>query len=107
LAAGDKDLANRLGQRFLVNARKSYGDMVAKGREGDLTALGNLGHRLKSSSAQVGAKEMSELCAALETLGHQVTERGSATDEEHTTAASLLERIGPLLTALEAHFASP
>lgn len=107
LAGGDMEIANRLAQRFLVNARKAYGEMVSKGHEGDLRALGRLGHRLKSSCAQVGATEIAELCAALEDVGRKAAAPGRATAEATAEAASLLERIGPLLTALEAHFAPP
>jgi PAS domain S-box-containing protein len=51
---------------------------------GDLTLLGKLGHRAKTSSATVGAGEFTELCAALERLP-----RGGTLHQAQTIVAQM------------------
>jgi HPt (histidine-containing phosphotransfer) domain-containing protein len=107
LAGGDEYTAQRLARRYVHTAQKAYTDMKAAGVIGDLVALGRIGHRLKSASAQVGAAELAETCIALEQLGQKAGAMGHATVIEHAQAAGLVERLGPLIARLESEFGDP
>jgi HPt (histidine-containing phosphotransfer) domain-containing protein len=58
-------------------------------REGDHTALARTAHSLKSASANLGAKELAQVCAELEMHARQVELVGS---DEFADADSLMER---------------
>ncbi len=104
LAGGDEDTAQRLARRYFHTAQKAYTEMQAAGVSGDLEALGRIGHRLKSASAQVGATELAEICIAIEKLGQKAGAMGHATVIERAQAAGLIDRLGPLIARLESEF---
>jgi HPt (histidine-containing phosphotransfer) domain-containing protein len=104
LAGGDEDTAQRLARRYFHTAQKAYTDMQAAGVSGDLVALGRIGHRLKSASAQVGATELAATCIAIEQLGQRAGAMGHATVIEQAQAAGLVDRLGPLIARLESEF---
>lgn len=58
-------------------------------REGDHTALARTAHSLKSASANLGAKELAQVCAELEMHARQVELVGS---DEFADADALMER---------------
>ena len=104
LAGGDEYTAQHLARRYLQTARRAHGEMATAGLQGDLAALGRIGHRLKSASAQVGAKQITEACIALEQLAQKAGEMGHASVIEHAQAAGLVDSLAPLIARLESEF---
>ena len=65
---GDIDLVRRYGCLFVDGVRESIVELDAALEKGDVSALADLGHRMKSSARMVGALGLSSLCASLEAL---------------------------------------
>jgi CheY-like chemotaxis protein len=101
LAGGDEVIAQNLAKRFLHTARKAHIEMQAAGTTGDLVAVGRIGHRLKSASAQVGATALASASIALERLGAKAGLAGHADVTHHAEAAELIQQIGTLVDRLE------
>jgi two-component system sensor histidine kinase/response regulator len=106
LAGGDEVIATNLAKRYLHTARKAHAEMQAAGTAGDLVAVGRIGHRLKSASAQVGATALASASIALERLGARAGIAGNAAVSHHAEAAALIDQIGGLVDRLEGEIGS-
>jgi CheY-like chemotaxis protein len=78
--------------KFLQNTQDGLNQMEAALRRGDLGALRDLGHKLKSPARTVGALGMGELLLKLE----QLPADGSDADNQQQ-AQALLQKLWPLL----------
>ncbi|MYN29930.1 PAS domain S-box protein [Duganella levis] len=78
--------------KFLQNTQDGLNQMEAALRRGDLTALRDLGHKLKSPARTVGALGMGELLLELEQLP---ADGSDADNQQH--AQALLQKLWPLL----------
>ncbi|MEZ4395189.1 MAG: ATP-binding protein [Polyangiales bacterium] len=61
----------RFALRYLHTLRAATEELTGSAERGDLTALAAVAHRLKSSSAMVGATQLSALCRALESAAQR------------------------------------
>jgi len=68
---GDPARIRKIAALFIKDARETLREMEVARQERDLTALGQLGHRLKSSSLMTGASGLGHLCGELEIAGRQ------------------------------------
>lgn len=68
---GKPDLLERIVELFKTETPKAIVSMQAGLDGNDLTAVRNAAHTLKSSSAYVGAKALSERCRDLETAARE------------------------------------
>ena len=73
-------------------------DLRRELREGDHTALAHTAHSLKGASANLGAKDLAQVCAELEMHGRQVELVGS---DEFADAAALMERFEAEFTRVQ------
>jgi PAS domain S-box-containing protein len=78
--------------KFLQNAQDGLNQMEAALRRGDLAALRELGHRLKSPARTVGALGMGELLLQVEQLPATASDADNA-----MRAQAVLEKLWPLL----------
>jgi len=62
--------------QYLATAEEGVTQLRESLRKGDATTLQTAAHRLKSSSAQLGASTMAALCQELESLGRAQTMEG-------------------------------
>ena len=88
LGGGHDDLLIELIDLFLVDVEQRSSAMLAASDAGDLPALAEAAHALKSGSANLGALALSAECARLE---------ASARGGDAETSATLLVRIGGML----------
>jgi CheY-like chemotaxis protein/HPt (histidine-containing phosphotransfer) domain-containing protein len=75
---GDRDILEELGGLFISRAPariKAMGDAVARG---DANTLRKEAHNLKSSSANIGALKLSEICRDLELLAQSENLKGAS-----------------------------
>jgi len=56
---------------FLQSGGKTAGEMRQAHTDGDLSVLGNLAHKLKSSARTVGANSLADCCLAIEQAGKE------------------------------------
>jgi HPt (histidine-containing phosphotransfer) domain-containing protein len=68
---GDPARIRKVASLFVKDARDTLREMEVARQERDLVALGQLGHRLKSSSLMTGAAGLGHLCGALEIAGRE------------------------------------
>jgi CheY-like chemotaxis protein/HPt (histidine-containing phosphotransfer) domain-containing protein len=106
LAGGDEAIAQNLARRYLQTARRAHSDLQAAGATGDFVAVGRVGHRLKSASAQVGAMSLATASIALERLGAMAGIAGHAEGGHQKEAAELIDQIGTLVDRLERELSS-
>ncbi len=62
-------LVRKFGSKFIEVATDTLAEMRAAQAGRDLSALGRLGHKLKSSARTIGASGFADLCEALERAG--------------------------------------
>ncbi|WP_372658287.1 EAL domain-containing protein, partial [Hydrogenophaga sp.] len=68
---GDEpELLAEFRQRYLVSAQSTVAEIRSAADAGELEKVGDLAHRLKSSSRVVGAMSLGECCHSLELAGH-------------------------------------
>ena len=65
---GRTGVMQRVMRTFDTSLAQTLGAMTLAGQRGDAIELRHLAHTLKSSSASVGALELSQACARLEVL---------------------------------------
>jgi two-component system, sensor histidine kinase and response regulator len=98
---GGPDLLKRIVDLYVTNSRTLIGSLRESLLRSDSTAVQQAAHSLKSSSANVGATQLTDLCAALEAMAR----RGNLTD-----AWPLLDRLvaehDRVLLALDAQTAA-
>jgi HPt (histidine-containing phosphotransfer) domain-containing protein len=70
LGGGDNDFVLEMIELFLEQSPRNLEVMRAALDVGDLPAIGKAAHNMKSSSAYLGAKRLSELCAQVESKAH-------------------------------------
>jgi PAS domain S-box-containing protein len=73
LVGDDSAVVEALLSEYLSNARELHRDLQAADAEHDIKRLGELAHRLKSSSRSVGALDLASACQALEDASHRGT----------------------------------
>ncbi len=83
----------RFALKFVENSRTTFVDMQASSKHADLVALRRLAHRLKSSSATVGADAFSTLCKNLE---------AACQKNDPALAVQLVQDLAPALEAVNA-----
>jgi two-component system, sensor histidine kinase and response regulator len=76
---------------FVETAQEAMAEMDVAHADRDLQALGNLGHKMKSSATTVGALSYAELCRALE---------AAAKDHDWALAELLLPQLQSLLARI-------
>ena len=87
----------KLVRIYLKRAQAIIGDLRAAVGEGDAEGIARAAHSLKSTSYQLGAERMGDVCAELEALGRQGVTDGAA------ALAAELDRLFPAVTeALQA-----
>ena len=84
-------------QMFLDEAPQQLLAIQQAHAAGDAAEMGRVAHALKSSSLNVGAKSLGELCRRLERLGKD-SELAASTDLVGAVAA-MLDKVSPLLRA--------
>ena len=67
MTGGDQEFVDELVDTYLTEGDRLVGDLVAAAAAGDIAALVLPAHSMKSSSLNVGALELGELCRLLET----------------------------------------
>lgn len=85
--AGERGLLQRAIQKFLAYSDEAVSHLAKASRDGDVSNLSRIAHSLKSSSASLGATDLSRQCAAIEKL---------------TADGHLPKDIAPRLEALQA-----
>ncbi len=75
---GKPDVVGRVIDCYLLDAPKLLAEMDAAIRSGDAAALFKAAHRLSSSSANLGARQLAALCKTIETLGRQNSVDGAS-----------------------------
>jgi len=100
LAGDTPDLLEQIVRLYLESAPTLIAQMHAGFAASDMIAIRNAAHSLKSSSANVGAMDLSKMCSKLEAaaragaIGEDVPE-ASAIEAEYTEVRSaLLAEIG-------------
>jgi signal transduction histidine kinase/CheY-like chemotaxis protein/HPt (histidine-containing phosphotransfer) domain-containing protein len=96
LLRGDPQKVRKFAIKFLQNSQEGLRDMWAALARGDVQAVRELGHRVKSAARSVGAFGMADLCQELEHLAP-----GEATSEI-TRAQSMVTQLGDLLEQVAA-----
>ena len=81
-------LVRKFGLKFIEVANDTLAEMKEAQSKKDLTELGRLGHKLKSSARTIGASSFADLCEGLEKANN---------DSNWSDAESLLEKIPSLL----------
>ena len=66
MTGGDQEFVDELVDTYLAEGDRLVEDMVAAATAGDIAALVLPAHSMKSSSLNVGALELGELCRRLE-----------------------------------------
>jgi PAS domain S-box-containing protein len=77
---GERDILKELGELFISRAPariRAMGDAIARGDVDDANTLRKEAHNLKSSSANIGALRLSEICRELELLGQSENLNGA------------------------------
>jgi signal transduction histidine kinase/DNA-binding NarL/FixJ family response regulator len=92
---GRPEFVAKLAQRFLADTRERLPRMVAALGRGDAKEIAREAHILTSSSATLGATEMSELCARIEGAA-----RRGVVDEIGEGVAALAMKFGDVERAL-------
>jgi len=69
LVGNNPEMQRRLLTKFLANAQSQVAAMESARATGDLRALTDVAHTLKSAARTVGALALGELCQAMETAG--------------------------------------
>ncbi len=88
-------LVSKFALKFIEVANSTLIEMRLAQAEKDLSALGRLGHKLKSSARTIGASGFAELCEALEKAG---------LDDNWDEAELLLTKIPPALDRITQQF---
>jgi CheY-like chemotaxis protein len=96
-ASGNPDLVRRLIDLYLHDAPQLI-EKLKKGVEaGDAKAIGEAAHTLKSTSANLGARELATVCAALQDAGRS---------ELCEQARSIFKRVEPLYARVQTALAA-
>ena len=90
----------RLLEKFLLSTTEQVARIVAAAATEDTATAGNVAHALKSAARTVGALQLGELCAALETAG----KAGDAT-RCSTLIKELPATFAGAATAIQCHLA--
>ncbi len=75
---GKPDIVGRVIDCYLLDAPKLLADMDIAAASADAAMLFKAAHRLKSSSANLGALRLAELCKTIEMLGRRNTVSGAS-----------------------------
>jgi len=90
---GQSQLLERVFTAFESSLLKMLPQLVAAERSGDWPTVRHVAHTLKSSSATVGALELSRLCAEIEALSRASDDRGMAERVDDLLAESAAVRL--------------
>lgn len=94
---GGDELVTQLLEMYAATARGRAADGLAALDRGDLAAAERAFHSLKSSSANIGAREARALCAAL--VSHARASEEAAMRQVYPDLAAELDRVCGLLSA--------
>jgi len=95
LLGGDMRKVGKFAAKFLESSQEGIRDMEAALARGDVQAVRELGHRIKSAARSVGAAGMADLCLALEQLAP------GDTASEVARARPMVARLKELLAGVE------
>jgi two-component system sensor histidine kinase/response regulator len=102
-ALGRPTLYVSLLQKFATSQAEFAQELKAALDTGDSKGAERLAHTLKGVSAQIGAEEVRELAAALESALRDPTDR----EQVDTLALATVDRLAPLVAALGVAFPAP
>jgi PAS domain S-box-containing protein len=83
--------------KFLQSTQEGLAAMDTALARGDVQAMRELGHRIKSAARTVGALGMGELCWQMEQLAPAAADHPDGAGDEQVRAAALLARLWALL----------
>ena len=92
---GENHLIERVLQAFETSVARLAPQLEASRRSGDLAGIRHVAHTLKSSSASIGALNLSQHCAAVEAMIRQ-----ESTDDLDAPLAALSAELDAVLQAL-------
>ncbi len=92
----------RILTKFAGSARTLLDEIGAAVQQGDVAALGALGHKFKSSARAIGADALADACAALEAAGKGGDAAGCGMQ-----AAAVSRHCAAAVTEIEAYVAEP
>jgi HPt (histidine-containing phosphotransfer) domain-containing protein len=95
--AGDSRKVRRYAELFVTSMPETAAEFEQALARGDMPALADLGHRLKSSCRMVGALGLAAICQSLEACRHE----GSSAQ-----AAALVGQLSLLFNAVAADIAT-
>ncbi len=95
--ADDPDLLARVIKLYLIESPKLVEKIRQAGESGDAPEIVRAAHSFKSSSANVGATRLAQLCADLELAAH-----GGGLDEPRRILAQIEAEHGRVQAALKA-----
>jgi two-component system, sensor histidine kinase and response regulator len=95
-ALGKPNLLEKLIKMFFSDAPKLLESMRQAAEQGDATTLASAAHRLKSSSANLGAVKLAALCVQTEMLG-----RENRAHQAHTLLSEMYAEFQSVRLALE------
>ncbi len=65
----DPEIIKEMLHDYRINAAQTAAELRAAFQDGQITTVGSIAHKLKSSSRSVGALKLGEICAAMEQAG--------------------------------------
>jgi two-component system, sensor histidine kinase and response regulator len=98
LVGDDPVLLADFRQRFLLSALNTIDEMRRAASQGDMVALADLAHRLKSSARATGAVALAVCCERIERAGPQC-----AAPQMHALMAEMEDALADVMTRLGTH----
>lgn len=98
LVGDDPELLADFRQRFLMSALNTMDEMRRAANRADLTSLGDLAHRLKSSCRVLGAVSLAACCERIERA-----DATCSTTEMHGLMAQMEDALAHVMTRLSGH----
>jgi two-component system, sensor histidine kinase and response regulator len=98
LVGEDPELLADFRQRFLMSALNTMDEMRRAANRADITALGDLAHRLKSSCRVIGAVSLAACCERIERA-----DLACSTTEMHRLMAEMEDALAHVMTRLSGH----
>ena len=94
--SGRNRLVERVLQAFVSSSKRLMGELAPIGGSQELRTIRHIAHTLKSSSASIGAAQLSQICADIE-----ISIRNDRTDDLDSRLASMKAELAVVLQALK------